>query len=141
VLVMLMAIVLSPGLALAAPEVSVDLSPDGTFTVVGNGWRPGQRLVVSLGRTSFAAWADSTGSFEVPTGLVSYQGPLEVHRPDQTALTMGRFGPAERPGLPNPLAVLFAQGLVSGVELAALLGGLVGLGIAVARSIRTRGQA
>jgi len=126
--------------ALAAPEVSLDPAPDGTLTVVGNGWRPGQHLVVNLGRASFPALADSTGSFEVSTGLVSYQGPLAVHRPASSSLASARLGPAEDPVVPNPLAVLFAQSLVSGIGLAGVLGGVVGLAMAVARSIRSRHQ-
>ena len=130
-----------PCQALAAPEVSLDPAPDGTLTVVGNGWRPGQHLVVNLGRASFAALADSTGSFEVSTGLVSYQGPLAVHRPPTSSRAPARLGPAEDSLAPNPLAVLFAQSLVRGVGLVALLGGVLGLGTAVARSIRRRLQA
>ncbi len=135
---MFLTAVAGPSQALAAPEVSLGPAPDGTLTVVGNGWRPGQHLVVNLGRASFTALADSTGSFEVSTGLVSYQGPLAVHRPATSSLASARLGPAEDPVVPNPLAVLFVQSLVRGVGLVALLGGVVGLGMGVARAIRSR---
>jgi hypothetical protein len=40
----------TPELVLAKPHVSLDPAPDGTLTLVGRGWRAGQRMVVSGGR-------------------------------------------------------------------------------------------
>ena len=127
-----------PGLALAAPEVSLDPAPDGTLTVVGNGWRPGQRLVVSLGPCSFPAMADSTGSFEVPTGLASFHGPVAVHRQRVGTLAMVRLGPPDEPGRPNPLAVLFVQDVLSGIAVSLLVGSAAALAVAVSRRMWQR---
>ena len=69
-------------MALAAPDMSVQPAPDGTLLVVGNGWRPQHQLVVSLGHDRFRAFTDSTGSFEISTGLDSYLGAIAVHHLD-----------------------------------------------------------
>ena len=124
----------APRVALAAPDLSLHPAPDGSLTLVGNGWRPGQRLVVTLGPTRIAALADSTGSFEVPTGLGSYQGGLTVHRQNATALA--RLDPALQPYVPDPLTVLFVRSLALGTALLTLFAASLGVAVIAARSLR-----
>jgi hypothetical protein len=120
----------APSVALATSELSLTYGADGMLTVVGDGWRPGQQLLVSLGNQSFSAHADSTGSFEVPTGLTSFQGTMAVHAPG----ALGRQ-PVRNDQLsaPNPLAVLFAQNLATGMTACVLAGALLGLLIPLVR--------
>lgn len=132
VLIFVLSSLWRPGLAVAAPDLSLDPAPDGTLTVVGNGWRPGQHLVVSLGPSSYPAQADSTGSFEVATGLASFHGSLAIHR----QLARARVGPPDEPGPPHPLAVLFVQDVLSGLALSALVGGAAVIGIALRGVLR-----
>lgn len=127
--------------AFAASGVSLDPKPDGTLSLVGNGWRPGQELVVSLGTDEFPAVADSSGSFEIPTGLLVKGGPplsITVRRVDPRSLAFGHLGPPPELDGPNPFALLFAQSLASGAQLFALTaGGLTVLRVAV-RALRAR---
>jgi hypothetical protein len=101
--------------ALAAPQASFDFAPDGTLVVVGNGWRPAQVLVIRLGSGRFVAYTDSSGEFEVPTGLATYMGPLSIHRQE---LASSIASPAS--DQLHPFAVLFAQSLVQGSALLAI---------------------
>jgi hypothetical protein len=129
--------------ALAQPEVSLAPAADGSLVVVGNGWRPGQRLAVSVGQDVYPIFADSAGGFEVATGQAGpIDQPLRVHRLDIAAPAMARlqyaleFPPDTAPtSAPNPLAVVFAESVLSGAGW----GGLVfaGLGaIALVRRLR-----
>jgi hypothetical protein len=114
------------GVGHAATDVSIAPAADGTLLVTGNGWRPGQRLVVALGAEQFPVRADSTGSFEVITGMASYQGVVAVHHPGTPAEPA--FARLEGRDATPPLAVLFAESLARGGALfgltAAALGGL-----------------
>src|ERR687885_2277761 len=112
-----------PTAALAAPEVTLKAAADGTLSVVGNGWRPGQRLVVSVGADNFPARADSTGSFEVVTGLASYEGQVAVHRPDPRSSVAAQSAALGDTYVPDPLAVLFTQSMAIGVALSTLAAG------------------
>jgi hypothetical protein len=103
--------------AFAAADVRLQRAVDGTLLVVGSGWRPGDKLEVSLGKEQFTTYVDHAGDFEVATGLATYQGDLSVHHPSATVL------PA--PGGPNPMAVLFVHGIAEG---SAFLGALIGVG-------------
>jgi hypothetical protein len=113
------------GVAEAAPEMWLTHAQDGTLVVVGDGWRAGQVLVISLGGARFPAFVDSAGGFEVATGVVSYQGALAVADPRAAALAQQASARSEAPS-PSPLAVAFAQNLAAGMEL--LASGLVVLG-------------
>ena len=120
----------------AATEVSVVPGADGTLLVTGSGWRPGQQLVVALGATQFPVRADSTGSFEVVTGIATYQGAVAVHHPGAAAdHTFARLeGFAATP----PLAVLFADSLARGGALLAVAAGVVGSLSVALRPLRAR---
>jgi hypothetical protein len=123
--VFMFALLVAP--AHAASDLEMRRGADGTWVVVGSGWRPGDHLVVSVGPTTFAALADGAGDFEVKTGLQAYQGEVAVHHQAEAALSMLAL-----PSMgPNPLAVALVQGLAQGVLLtAALLGlSLVALGL------------
>jgi hypothetical protein len=124
----LVALLGTTSVALAEPQISLDPSPDGSLVLVGRGWRPAQRMMVSVGRDEFQVQADSVGDFEVPTGLAASGGPpepLAVHRPYQqvTPAMLVLMRPADAP---HPFAVLFAQAFLTGTALAGV--GVVGLG-------------
>ena len=138
VLLMVTALHGLPVPALAAPDVSLQAAADGTLSVIGTGWRPGQRLVVSLGPDSFPARADSTGSFEVTTGLASYQGQLAVHRPDPRPAAPARSAAPGDAYVPDPLAVLFTQSMAIGAALSTLAAGGLAILTRAARSLRPR---
>ena len=106
----------------AAPQVWLTHATDGTLIVVGDGWRAGQVLQVSLGRDHFPAYVDSAGGFEVPTGLAGSRGPLAVRAPRDFAFA--ELPTADAARTPNPLAIAFAQSLADG---ASLLFGVVAL--------------
>jgi len=130
--------------AFAAPVVSLSPKPDGTLVLVGSGWRPGQELVISLGTDQFPALADSTGSFEVPTGLLVSGGPplsMTVRRPDASSLAFAHLAPPPVLDGPNPFALLFAQSLAMGATWFGLSAGGLGLAALGARAIRARKQA
>ena len=116
--------------AFAEPLVSLEPATDGTLLLVGKGWRPGQKLVVSAGRDLFPATADGAGDFEVATGLPAAVGPgtrLSVKRQDPSLMAMAQLIVPPLTQAPNPLAVLFAQSLATGAELLALSGVALGL--------------
>jgi hypothetical protein len=126
--------------ALAEPRVSLDPAPDGTLVLVGSGWRPGQRMVVSVGPDLFPVLADSVGDFELQTGLVSTGGPpepLAVHHPD-AQISRTSLGRTPQSDTPHPLAVLFAQTLVIGAALLGLSTAGGGLVLLAARYLYTR---
>lgn len=125
--------------ALAEPRVSLDPASDGSLILVGRGWRPGQRMMVSVGHDQFPVQADSVGDFEVPTGLAATGGPPEplgVHRP------YPRIYPAviraQQAGLPHPFAVLFAQTLLTGIAFAGVGAAGAGFTLLAVRFVRTR---
>jgi hypothetical protein len=128
-----------PARALAAPEVSLQAAADGTLSVIGTGWRPGQQLVVSLGADSFPARADSTGSFEVMTGLAFYAGQVAIHRPDPRPAVAARSAAPGEGYVPDPLAVVFTQGLAIGAALSTLAAAGLAVVTLAARSLRPRG--
>ena len=95
---------------------------NGSVVVVGNGFRPDSELVVGIGEANFPAYVDSAGAFEVNTGVVEFHGDLAIHR-QQPALAFARLPDTS----PHPLAVAFAQGLTSGLEVVALSAGSLAL--------------
>jgi hypothetical protein len=124
VLLVLGALLGAASIAWAEPEVSMRGADDGTVVLVGSGWRPGQRLIVSVGRDAYPALADSAGSFEVHTSL-PYDGNADAQlavRPFSTStLNFGLLGqppappaPPIAPAAPHPLAILFAQSIADG---------------------------
>jgi len=130
-------------LALAAAGVSLSPRPDGMLVLVGSGWRPGQQLVISLGTDTFPALADSSGSFEIPTGLLVSGGPplsITVHRPDASALAFAQLGSTPVPDGPNPFAVLFAESLALGAQILAFTAGGLGLTAVAIRAVRARAR-
>jgi hypothetical protein len=139
VLVVVTALHGMPAAALAAPEVALKAAADGTLSVIGTGWRPGQRLVVSVGADNFPARADSTGSFEVMTGLASSEGRVAVHRPDPRSTVAARSAALGEAYVPDPLAVLFTQSMAIGAVLSTLAAGGLAILTLAARSLRPRG--
>lgn len=116
--------------ALAAPDVATRAAADGTTVVVGNGWRPGQKLAVIVGGDLFTAQADQTGEFEITTPLPF--NPLATPQLAVRALpdTFSIAPPTAAPPKPHPLAVLFARSLATSaawlsIAAAALVAGLV----------------
>ena len=129
------------GPVFASAAVSLDPAPDGTLMLVGRGWRPGQELVISLGTDTYPAQADSSGSFEVPTGLLISGGPplsMTVRRPDRSALAFAQLAPTPAPEGQNPFALLFAESLAMGAKFFGLGAGGLGLAALVLRAIRAR---
>jgi hypothetical protein len=124
--------------ALAAADASLRSAADGTLVVVGQGWQPGQKLVVSLGRERFAAYTDSGGTFEVATGLTSYSGSIAVHRFDESGLAFAALDTMETADAPSPMAVMFAQTLAEGAALFCIVAGVLMLGYSAARPLRRR---
>ena len=100
---------------MAASDVQLKHAADGTLVVVGSGWPRGQDLVVSLGQQRFTVRVDTTGDFEVATGLTSYEGDLAIQHADAAPPTVDP--------VPHPLAVLFAQAVGQGFVLLTFLGG------------------
>jgi hypothetical protein len=125
--------------ALAQQEVSMTPGADGNVLLVGNGWRPGQRLVLTVGRDVYPAFVDSAGGFEVATGTAPLAGQVVLVRPLAASATpaMARLDLETEPG-PNPFAVLFAESLLAGGGLLVGVGGGLGL-IAGARRVFQRG--
>ena len=127
--VVMAALLGTTSIARAEPLVSIDPAPDGTLILVGSGWRPGSRMVVSVGRDQFPAQADAVGDFEIQTGLVSTGSPpelLAVHRPDADSPdTMA--APQPQPDTAHSFAVLFAQSVMMGAAFLALSGSCLGL--------------
>jgi hypothetical protein len=131
VMAMVLAAYLSPAQALAQPTVSIEPEADGTLTLVGGGWRPGQELVVRVGELAFAAQADLLGEFEIQTEMLSSAGPpglLSVHRPKPAELAFARLdSPAVTHDGAHPYAVLFAQAMAAGAGMFAVCVGGLGL--------------
>jgi len=131
------------GPVVAASGVSLDPKPDGTIVLVGSGWRPGQELVISLGTDTYPAQADSSGNFEVPTGLTVTGGPplsITVRRRETSALAFAHLGPPPDSDLPNPFAVLFAESLAFGAKILAFAAGGLGLALLSIRALRARAR-
>jgi hypothetical protein len=130
-------------LAIAMAAVSLTPAPDGTVSLVGSGWRPGQQLVISLGGDEFRAQADPAGNFEVSTGLPARGGlPLSItiRREEPNALAFARLGPPpelEANGT-NPFALLFAESLATGAQFLAVSAGGLGLATLATRALRVR---
>jgi hypothetical protein len=125
----------------AEPHVSLEPALDGTFVLVGRGWRPAARLVLSVGRDVFPAEADSAGEFEVQTGLpvtAGPFGPVSIRRQEPTSLAFARLAAPADPELPHPFAVLFARSLAMGAGWLALSAGGLGLAMLAARPLRSR---
>jgi hypothetical protein len=140
-LLLLAALLGTASLALAVPLVSLDAAPDGTLRLVGNGWRPGQRLVVSVGPDLFAAVADSTGSFEVATGLTASAGPpatVSVRPQSRARLAFSSLGLPPQAAEPNAWAVLFAQGLATGAGIFGFSAAVLGAAVLARRTYRRR---
>jgi hypothetical protein len=139
---MVVAILGTSRLALAEPQIALTPAADGTLTLVGSGWRPGQRMVVSVGPDAFPALADSVGDFEIQTGLASTGGPLAqmaVHRQDapMTLAAPGR-SPSPQSDSPHPFAVLFAHSLMTGATFLGLSAAGLGLAWLAARVVRAK---
>jgi hypothetical protein len=143
VLAMVLAAYLPATQALAQPTVSVEPAPDGTLTLVGDGWRPGQELVVTVGPHAFAAQADLLGEFEVQTQMLSSAGPpglLSVHRPKPAERALARLASSDLAADDgaHPYAVLFAQAMAAGAGMFALCVGGLGLLWLALRPLRYR---
>jgi len=135
----LVALLGTTGVALAEPQVSLDPAPDGSLILVGRGWRPAQRMMISVGRDQFPVQADSVGDFEVATGLAAGgpPEPLAVHRP-YPQVTPAMLAVMRQTDTPHSFAVLFAQTLLTGTAFVGL--GVAGLGFMAlaARIVHTR---
>jgi len=115
--------------AQAASELEMHRAGDGTWIVVGSGWHPGDKLVVTVGPARFLAFADGAGDFEVQTGLQSLQGEVAVHHQPAGDMPMLQLA---SPG-PHPLAVALVQGMAEGVVLMGALVGVLLLALGMAR--------
>jgi len=110
----------SPGLVWAEPDVSMSGADDGTVLLVGSGWKPGQQLLVSVGREIFPTQADTAGGFEIHTTLPfdATSGAALSVRPFASSLNFAALPPAPlapaAPPTPHPLAVLFAHAVADG---------------------------
>lgn len=114
---------------LAAPQASVEPGANGMVRVVGNGWRPGDQLALTLGQNHYDAFVDSAGGFDVATGLPRLQGALAVHHVARMEATTITSPPA------SPLAIWFAQSVLMG---AAYVGALACLGLVARQVLRRR---
>ena len=103
----------------AASGLELRHAPDGTWHVIGTGWRPGDQVEVSLGVARFPAYVDDAGDFEVATGLTT-TADVAVHRPVAREPAMLSLNSE-----PNPLTVALVQGLTEGAALTALSSGLL----------------
>jgi hypothetical protein len=131
----------SAGTALAQAEVSLQPATDGTLILVGNGWRPGQRLAVTVGHDVYPAMADSAGGFEVRTGQAatgSTEPTLSVRRQTTSTFAFAALSAGPPRDEPHPFAVLFAQSLAMGTALFALSAGGIGVLLVTARTIQSR---
>jgi len=132
----LVALLGTTGVALAEPRVSLDPAPDGSLILVGRGWRPAQRMMISVGRDQFPVQADSVGDFEVATGLAAGgpPEPLAVH-PPYPQVTPAMLAVMRQTDTPHSFAVLFAQTLLTGTASVGLGLGFMAL---AARIVHTR---
>ena len=117
--------------AQAASDVQLKHASDGTLLVVGSGWPRGQTLVISLGVRRFDVHVDSSGDFEVATGLASFQGDLAVHRADFSSQNFVSLASE-----PSPVAVLFARSVADGLVLLMFVVGVSMVGAGVIRRWR-----
>ena len=134
----MLVLVCTAGTALAQPDVSLEPTADGTLLLVGNGWRSGQRLVVSVGHDLYPAVADSAGGFEVRTGQPlsnAANATLSVRREDSSTLGLVPLRVVPMPDQPHPFAVLFAQSLMMGAVFLTLSAGSVGILLLIAHTI------
>jgi hypothetical protein len=129
---LLVVVWVTAGSTVAQPLVRLDSASDGQLVIIGDGWRPGQKLVVSLGRDVFPAFADSAGEFEVLTGLSgSTSLPLSIRHLESALPAMAELTETA----PNPLAVAFAEDVLAAATAVALA--FAGLGaIVLARRSR-----
>jgi hypothetical protein len=116
--------------ASAASDLELEHAPDGTLVVVGSGWHRDEELVISLGQQRFSVRVDSSGDFELATGVTSYQGDLAVHHIADRELALLPL--AE----PHPLAVLFARTVAEGLVLLVFAVGMAMLVAGLARRVR-----
>jgi hypothetical protein len=122
-----------PSSALAASDVQLKHAADGTLVVVGSGWHHGQLLVIDVGQQQFKVRTDTSGDFELATGLSASSGKLAVHHVAATSeLAFAAIGAAT----PSPFAVLLAWSVAEGVALLAALTGLMLLVAGVRRRVR-----
>jgi hypothetical protein len=137
---MVVALLGAVGSALAQAEVSLEPAPDGTLVLVGNGWRPGQRLVVTVGHDVYPAMADSAGGFELRTGQAATGAAplLSVRRQEVSTLALAALGADPRRDQPHPFAVLFAESLAMGAALFALTAGGISAVVVAGRTIHSR---
>jgi hypothetical protein len=129
------------GPALAQADVSLVPAPDGTLVLVGDGWRPGQRLVVTVGHDVYPAMADSAGGFELRTGQAATGAApplLTVRRQELSTLAFAALGADPRRDQPHPFAILFAQSLAMGAALFALTAGGISALVLTGRTIHSR---
>ena len=138
---MVVALLGAVGSALAQAEVSLEPATDGTLVLVGNGWRPGQRLVVTVGHDVYPAMADSAGGFELRTGQAATGAApplLTVRRQELSTLAFAALGADPRHDQPHPFAVLFAESLAMGAALFALTAGGISAVVVAGRTIHSR---
>jgi len=113
-------LLVSTGPVWAEPDVSMRGADDGTVLLVGSGWKPGQQLIVSVGREIFPTQADTAGGFEIHTTLPfdATSGAALSVRPLSGTLNFAPLPPAPvvaaAPPAPHPLAVLFAHAVADG---------------------------
>ena len=96
---------------------------------------------MSLGTDAYPAVADSTGSFEVPTGLMVSNGPplsITVRRADPSSLAFAHLGPPPELDVPNPFALLFAESLAMGARFFTFTAAGLGLAALAVRAVRGR---
>lgn len=110
----------------AASDLELRHAPDGTWHVIGSGWRPRDQVVVSMGVARYPADVDGAGDFDVPTGLTTYQRPLAVHHVPAMNL-------ATRTTAPSSLAAVLVHGLAEGAAIMSLMLGLLLLGLGIRR--------
>src|ERR1051326_5201670 len=102
------------GTALAASDVQLEHASDGTLVIVGSGWHRGQDLVISLGKQRFTVRVDSSGEFELLTGLATFRGELAVHHAQAPALAFAAL-PAAADAQATALAVDLARSVAEGM--------------------------
>jgi hypothetical protein len=113
--------------AQAASDLQLLHGPDGTWHVIGTGWRPGDQLEVSVGVSRFATYVDGAGDFDVPTGLTT-MGQVAVHHATEGRMAMGSLATET-----NPMAAVLVQGLAEGAAIMSLSVGLLLLGLGIRR--------
>lgn len=132
---LLLSLSLPTGDALAASDVLLKHASDGTLVVVGTGWRHDQQLVVSLGQRRFPVRANTSGEFELETGLAAYHGAVSIQHAAAPDLGFMALPTA----MPNPLAVLLAWSVAEGSALLGIVAGVWLVAVGVARRLRAGG--